>query len=301
MLYIVEKMCFVVLISCDLWNFSTQKINFPVRRFCTGTVYTWCIHWLLFRYPPILHLIPWTWSRQPGELSKHLFLHNLQCNCTVSCELGGSKISSRACHSISIVTFSSTPLITGRKNPDCRLPAVSTYWEPCVSIYCTWLLYGLQYLKKLVDNYFYNILFFRNYFVVDFIVTILIMMKIPLCQTARTPLLPFLSQRGIGLPIMRRPLPSLAILCRVKWKRFTKKPGVDKRELDWSKKPKVLVAIDKIKELFPETCRACGGAISLKQTMSGAVLTLQWNCDSGHFGTWASILRCSYCKNNQKV
>ena len=36
----------------------------------------------------------------------------------------------------------------------------------------------------------------------------------------------------------------------------------------------MLVAIDKIKELFPETCHACGGAISLKQTMSGAVLTL---------------------------
>ena len=46
----------------------------------------------------------------------------------------------------------------------------------------------------------------------------------------------------------------------------------DKRELDLSKKPKVLVAVDKIKELFPETCRACGGAISLKQTMSGNVL-----------------------------
>ena len=62
----------------------------------------------------------------------------------------------------------------------------------------------------------------------------------------------------------------------------------DKRELDLSKKPKVLVTVDKIKELFPETFHACGGAISLKQTMSGAVLTLQWNCDSGHFGTWAS-------------
>ena len=48
----------------------------------------------------------------------------------------------------------------------------------------------------------------------------------------------------------------------------------------------MLVAVDKVKELFPaETCHACGGAISLKQTMSGAVLTLQWNCHSGHFGT----------------
>lgn len=57
------------------------------------------------------------------------------------------------------------------------------------------------------------------------------------------------------------------------WKRFTKKNRErDKRELDLSKKPKVLVTVNKIKELFPETCRACGGAISLKQTMSGNVL-----------------------------
>ena len=81
-LNIVEKMCFnVVLISCDLWNFSTQKKNFPMRRFCTVNnnqfIHDLCI--LLFRYPPILHFIPWTWSRQPGELSKHLFPHNLQC------------------------------------------------------------------------------------------------------------------------------------------------------------------------------------------------------------------------------
>ena len=63
----------------------------------------------------------------------------------------------------------------------------------------------------------------------------------------------------------------------------------------------MLVAVDKIKELFPETnFRACGGAISLKQTMSGAVLTLQWNCDSGHFGTWASADVLTV-RNNQKV
>ena len=81
---------------------------------------------------------------------------------------------------------------------------------------------------------------------------------------------------------------------------YKKKRERDKRELDLSKKPKVLVAIDKIKELFPETCRACGGAISLKQTMSGAVLKLQWNCDSGHFGTWASSDVLTV-RNNQKV
>ena len=95
-------------------------------------------------------------------------------------------------------------------------------------------------------------------------------------------------------------MPSLTIPCRVKWKRFTKKWERDKRELDLSIKPKLLVAIDKIKELFPETCRACGGGISLKQTMSGAVLTLQWNCDSGHFGTWGSSDVLTV-RNNQKV
>ena len=65
----------------------------------------------------------------------------------------------------------------------------------------------------------------------------------------------------------------------------------------------MLVAVDKIKELFPaETFRACGGAISLKQTMSGAVLTFQWNCDSGHFGTWASSdVLFNTVRNNQKV
>lgn len=89
-LNIVEKLCFVVLISwsCDLWNFSTQKKNFPVKRFFTGIIFFyWVISYfihdiciLLFRYPPISHFIPWTWSRQPaGELSKHLFPNNLQC------------------------------------------------------------------------------------------------------------------------------------------------------------------------------------------------------------------------------
>ncbi|CAH3171125.1 unnamed protein product [Porites evermanni] len=34
--------------------------------------------------------------------------------------------------------------------------------------------------------------------------------------------------------------------------------------------------------------------------MSGAVLTLQWNCDSGHFGTWGSSDVLTV-RNNQKV
>ena len=100
---------------------------------------------------------------------------------------------------------------------------------------------------------------------------------------------------------MRRPLPSLMILCRVNWKRFTKNTGREIKE-NWTcpkiQKPKGLVTVDKMKE---KTCRACGGAISLKQTMSGAVLTLlQWNCDSGHFDTWASSDVLTE-RNNQKV
>ena len=74
-----------VLCSSDImWLvkfFHSEKKNFPMRRFCTVNnnqlIHDICI--LLFRYPPILHFIPWTWSRQPGELSKHLFPHNLQC------------------------------------------------------------------------------------------------------------------------------------------------------------------------------------------------------------------------------
>ena len=93
---------------------------------------------------------------------------------------------------------------------------------------------------------------------------------------------------------MRRPLPSLTIPCTLQ-----REVERDKRELDLSKKPKVLVAVDKIKELFPETSRACGVAISLKQTMSGAVLTLQWNCDSGHFNTCRDSSDVLTVKNNQ--
>ena len=71
----------------------------------------------------------------------------------------------------------------------------------------------------------------------------------------------------------------------------------DKRGVDLSEKPKVLVTVDEIKEfMFPETCCACGGAISLKQIMSGAVLTLQWNCDSGLSLCHLGFLRCSYRK-----
>ena len=149
-------MCFVVLISCDLWNFSTRKKNFPMRRFCAVNnnqlIHDVCIV-LFLRYPPFCILFheleadSLRWTKY-----KSIFSLTTYSVCTVSCELRVSKISSRACHSISIVTFFSTPLLTREKNPDCRLPAASTYWEPCVSIYCTWLLYGLLYLKnKQVD------------------------------------------------------------------------------------------------------------------------------------------------------
>ena len=220
-------MCFVVLISCDLWNFSTQKKNtflwedfvqliiissYMTYAFsCLGTL-PFCIlfHELevdsQVNYVSIFSLrtysvctyfmwITWLKNQQPGLR-----------------------------HSISMVTFFSTPLLTREKNPDCRLPAASTYLEPCVSIYCTGLLYGLLYLKNKQVDISTTFCFSET---ISWLtsVTILIMMKLLLCQTARMPLLPFLSQRLIGLPIMWRPLPSLTIPCRVKWKRFTKKPG----------------------------------------------------------------------------
>ena len=222
--------------------------------------------------------------------------------CTVSCELRGSKVSSRACVTpFPWSLFSPLPCSQEKKNPDCRLPAASTYWEPCVSIYCTGLLYGLLYLKNKQVDISTSFCFSET---ISWLtsVTVLIMMKLLLCQTARMPLLPFLSQqRLIGLYL------SCGDHCRVspylaEWtgRGLQKKRERDKRELDLSKKPKVLVSIDKIKELFPETCCGCGGAISLKQTMSGAVLTLQWNCDSGHFDTWTSSDVLTE-RNNQKV
>lgn len=116
------------------------------------------------------------------------------------------------------------------------------------------------------------------------------MMKLLLCQTARMLLLPFLTKRLIRLHTYHEETiaESHDTLQSELEEVYKKNRERDKRELDLSKKPKVLVSVDKIKELFPETFHACGGVISLKQTMSGAVLTLQWNCDSGHFGTWAS-------------
>ena len=163
-----------------------------MRRFCTVNnnqlIHDVCI--LLFRYPPILHFIPWTWSRQPGELStKASFPSQLTVYALFSCELGGSKISSPACRSISIVTFFSTSLLTREKNPDCRLPAASTYWEPCVSIYCTWLLNGLLYLKNKQVDISTTFCFQKLFRGCVTLVTILIMMKLLLCQKARMPLL----------------------------------------------------------------------------------------------------------------
>ena len=72
---------------------------------------------------------------------------------------------------------------------------------------------------------------------------------------------------------------------------YKKNQERDKRELDLSKKPKELVAVDKIKELFPGTCRACGGAISLKQTISGAVLTLHGTVTVGSLAS-SDVLNC---------
>ena len=74
----------------------------------------------------------------------------------------------------------------------------------------------------------------------------------------------------------------------------------DERELEFSKAPKVLVTASEIKELIPKTCSACGEAISLQQTTSGAVLVLHWICSKRHFASWSSS-EVLTSKNNQKV
>ena len=42
-----------------------------------------------------------------------------------------------------------------------------------------------------------------------------------------------------------------------------------KRELELFRMSKVVVTAKKIKELVPDTCRTCGGLVSLQEAMSG--------------------------------
>ena len=81
---------------------------------------------------------------------------------------------------------------------------------------------------------------------------------------------------------------------------YKKNQEKNRRELDDSKAPKVLVTANKIKELISEICHVCGSAISLQHTMSGTVLMLDWNCDNGHLGNWASSDVLTV-KNHHKV
>ena len=73
-----------------------------------------------------------------------------------------------------------------------------------------------------------------------------------------------------------------------------------KRELELSKKPKVLVTIEKVVDLIPKTCGTCSAPVSINQAVSGAVLILQWNCKNGHSGVWTSSEVVTE-KRNQKV
>ena len=61
-----------------------------------------------------------------------------------------------------------------------------------------------------------------------------------------------------------------------------------KRELELSNTAKVLVTVEKIKELISTTCKTCSSPFTIQETKSGAVLLLHWSCDNGHSGTWAS-------------
>ena len=73
-----------------------------------------------------------------------------------------------------------------------------------------------------------------------------------------------------------------------------------KRELELSNTAKVLVTVDKIKELISTTCKTCSRPVTIQETKSGAVLLLHWSCDNGHSGTWASSELLTK-KNHQKV
>ena len=73
-----------------------------------------------------------------------------------------------------------------------------------------------------------------------------------------------------------------------------------RRELDMGQKQKVIVTVEKIKELIPKTCQVCGETLSTSHNMSGAVLAIQWNCSNGHSNSWISS-EVLTVKNNQKV
>lgn len=73
-----------------------------------------------------------------------------------------------------------------------------------------------------------------------------------------------------------------------------------KRELELSQKQKVIATLDKVMELIPKQCKICGEIVTVQHTMSGAVVTIQWNCTYGHADSWTSS-EVLAVKNNQKV
>ena len=73
-----------------------------------------------------------------------------------------------------------------------------------------------------------------------------------------------------------------------------------KRELRLSNKQKVIVTVDKLRELIPGICKVCEEAITVIENLSGAVLPIKWNCCNGHSDSWSSSDVLTV-KNNQKV
>lgn len=73
-----------------------------------------------------------------------------------------------------------------------------------------------------------------------------------------------------------------------------------KRELELSQKQKVIATLDKVMELIPKQCKICGEIVTVQHTMSGAVVTIQWNCTNGHADSWTSS-EVLAVKSNQKV
>ena len=73
-----------------------------------------------------------------------------------------------------------------------------------------------------------------------------------------------------------------------------------KRELELCQKQKVIATLDKVMELIPQRCKICGEIVTVQDTMSGAVVTIQWNSTNGHADSWTSSEALAV-KSNQKV
>lgn len=77
-----------------------------------------------------------------------------------------------------------------------------------------------------------------------------------------------------------------------------------KNMLTYANMPRVIVTIEKLKELKGETCREmqndkiCGSVITYSSNEKGSVSILSWSCARGHSGIWRSSEVLKVTKNN---